>query len=471
MNFVSIINGAIEVGSILSGHGRHRHHHRSVGGQGAGVGHHHRRTTSGGGGCCGMLFIVLSAALLFWNEGRAVKQYAILQDGIQSVVEIDNPALPVDPSKEGKLVHLVGEAKGTTMTNTSDNSGKLLLDDVFGVQAKSQDTLKLVRDVVMFQWQETAYQHEVTKNDGTTKTEVSYTYSKGWFSSAVDSNKFHTPGGHENPNSMPYKSQGYVAEKVTIGGDYYEASSTMIQDKMSWYTPKLDGISIDNIPDDELKTKIKALSSASGFYLGDDPYNPQLGDAKITYRVVLPSIVTVLAQQSGSSFVPYQGKKKKNDGYDIFFVLKGSYTAEAIFEEQLASNAFITKVFRFVGVLLMYLGIGGMLQPLSALFRSIPLVGACLGDTIFPFIQAVFAAMFSGIVIAVAWLRFHPLQGIAFIAVVVGISYMVWKKAKNQHQLLDDGDEEEVSEASSMGICKDDAGPDEETPEAEMVVQ
>ena len=70
----------------------------------------------------------------FGNEGRAVRRYAILQDGARAMVEVTNIDV-VDPANEGELVHLVGITK---------NNGTLH-DKEFGVTAT--EALKLQRSV------------------------------------------------------------------------------------------------------------------------------------------------------------------------------------------------------------------------------------------------------------------------------------------------------------------------------------
>ena len=89
----------------------------------------------------------------------------------------------------------------------------------------------------------------------------------------------------------------------------------------------------------------------------------------------------------------------------------------------------------------MYAGVSGMLSPFAMLLHAIPLIGRCIGDTLLPVLTSLVAGAFSGVVVAVAWLRFHPAAGISFILVVVGLTYLVVKKTKQmdaqQQQDLD----------------------------------
>ena len=65
----------------------------------------------------GLILFVVAFPLLWWNEGRAVRTARSLTEGLGAVVSV--PADNVDPSKEGKLVHLSGAVK--TAAPVADN--------------------------------------------------------------------------------------------------------------------------------------------------------------------------------------------------------------------------------------------------------------------------------------------------------------------------------------------------------------
>ena len=138
----------------------------------------------------GGVLSIASFPTLFLNEGRAVKTARSLQEGAASVVSIDGNQ--VDPSCEGKFVHLSGEAR----------TDETLTDDVFGVEVNA---IRLIRSVEMYQWKE--LEEKVTRKvDGKSKTETRFAYEKIWADSPLDSSKYHEPSGHENPASFPFGS-------------------------------------------------------------------------------------------------------------------------------------------------------------------------------------------------------------------------------------------------------------------------
>ena len=151
----------------------------------------------------GLLFIA-GIPLLFWNEGRAVKTAKALEEGASVCVPLPN-ADTIDATMDGKLVHVNGKAV------TED----VLTDDIFSELAPK--AIRLTRKVEFYQWVENQ-KTEKKKNVGGSETTVTtYTYSKKWVSSPVDSSSFRE-AGHENQVFMPEATERtLVAENVRYG--------------------------------------------------------------------------------------------------------------------------------------------------------------------------------------------------------------------------------------------------------------
>ena len=92
-----------------------------------------RLKNSIGGIGFGFLLFLGGTALLWWNEGRAVKTTKMLEEGQEVTLHVDNVD-KIDNSLNGKLIH------ATAMTATDDS----LVDATFGVGAKC---VKLRREV------------------------------------------------------------------------------------------------------------------------------------------------------------------------------------------------------------------------------------------------------------------------------------------------------------------------------------
>ena len=128
----------------------------------------------------GLILFVIAFPLLFWNEGRSVKRYKTLEEGGGAVISVTAEA--VDPANDGKLVHMTGEA----VTDVT------LTDPEFGISANA---LKFKRIVEMYQWEESTEKETKKKVGGGTETKTTYSYSKTWSSSVIQSDSFKKPEG------------------------------------------------------------------------------------------------------------------------------------------------------------------------------------------------------------------------------------------------------------------------------------
>ena len=114
----------------------------------------------------GFLMFIAGTALLWWNEGRAVKTEKMLDEAGSAYVEMENPNKK-DASLEGELIC------GTAMATTEDS----LSDAQFGIGAKA---IALRRTVEYYQWVEHEQSKSEDKLGGKQVTTTTYTYSKEW---------------------------------------------------------------------------------------------------------------------------------------------------------------------------------------------------------------------------------------------------------------------------------------------------
>mmetsp|Transcript_35290 Transcript_35290/g.34289 ORF Transcript_35290/g.34289 Transcript_35290/m.34289 type:complete len:169 (+) Transcript_35290:64-570(+) len=105
----------------------------------------------------------------------------------------------------------------------------------------------------------------------------------------------------------------------------------------------------------------------------------------------------------------------------IEWVYEEPISKEEIFKKELENNHTSTVVFRVVGFLLMFFGIGLFFSPIIELFKWIPLVGSflsfgvALACWIFAFLAAGIGSLFT---IGLAWLFFRPLYGIIMLGIM-----------------------------------------------------
>ena len=341
----------------------------------------------------GLALFAASFVVLWLNEGRAVRTEKGLHEGQGAVVEA--PADRVEASLNQKLVHISARA-------TTDEQ---LTDPDFLIAANA---IKLRRKVEMYQWKEKKESETKKKVGGGSETRTTYTYEKTWSDDVIDSSGF-KEAGHDNPSAKPFESRESQAGHVALGA--YTLSPSLIA-KMDDYQPvPVSEQQLAKLPA-ETSAKLKVRDNA--FYAGNDPASPQIGDTRITFSVVSPAEVSVVAKLAGTSFEPYRA----SSGLDIEMLKRGVVGAQAMFESALKQNTILTWVLRLVGFVLMFIGLALFFKPISVLGDVVPFFGSILafGTGLFAF---VISAVLSVGTIAVAWIFYRPFLGIGLLAIAI----------------------------------------------------
>jgi hypothetical protein len=351
----------------------------------------------------GLILFVASFPLLFWNEGRAVKTARSLEEGAGSVVSVG--ADSVVPTNEGKLVHV----SGTVATDGPVADGEL------GVEANG---IKLLRNVEMYQWIEEKKSETKKKLGGGEETVTTYEYKKDWKSEPVDSSSFEKTEGHENPGAFPLPSSTFVADPVRVG------AFTLSEEQIGQLNDAKDlPLAADAEP--TLPEGLEARVDKGVIYAGADQASPQLGDVRISFQVVAPSAVSLVGVQTGETFSAYQAKA----GDTVLLVEEGSHTAEAMFKSAQDANKVLSWILRGGGFFAMFLGLFLIFRPLAVLGDVVPFVGSLLGIGV-GFFAFLVAALLSLTTIAIAWITFRPILGIALLVLAAGA--MFWLISANR---------------------------------------
>ena len=361
----------------------------------------------------GIVLFIVAFPLLFWNEGRAVKRAQTLAAGASSVIAAE--ADKVLPENEGKLVHVSGKLV----------SDATLTDPEFGISVKG---IRLVRKVEMYQWREKSSSKTEKKLGGGEKKTTVYTYDKVWSDKLIPSADF-KESGHDNPEVFPFAAQKWQARDVKLGA--FQLPENMIgmigqskrHDLPADYqlTGSRKGYVRDNIiyvyyvPEQQTLDVAQAIDRAFGTL--------DIGDIRVTYYSVVPHDVSVVAKQQGQTFSPYTVK----DG-SILMMTDSVQSADAMFQGAQRSNSVMTWILRVAGFLLMYIGLGMVLRPLSVLADVIPLIGDLIGAgaSLVSFLIAMPCTLFT---IAVAWLFYRPLIAIPLIVIgIAGLVFLIRKR-------------------------------------------
>lgn len=353
----------------------------------------------------GLVLFIAAFPVLFANEGRAVKTFKSLQEGAGIVVSVGSEKVVAD--NEGKLIHVVGKA------DTKDR----LTDDAFNIDVSA---IKLAREVEMYQWIERESSDTKKQLGGGTETVTTYTYTQGWSKQAIDSASFAKPAGHRNPGSIPFAAYTHAADNVSLGA--FTLSASLI-DSIDNFAP----LAIPSSAPAVLPNAMKRM--ANGYYQGKDPSSPAIGDVKVSFAVVSPSTISVVARQINHTFEPYRAAA----GGKVELLQIGTHSAEAMFNQSIEDNEFITWLIRLGGFLLMLIGVNMLIRPLVVLADVLPLLGDLIGAGTGA-IAFLIAALLSLLTIAFAWLAYRPLMAGALLAVAAAIVVLVVLRQRKKAQ-------------------------------------
>ncbi|MBX9706929.1 MAG: TMEM43 family protein [Caulobacteraceae bacterium] len=351
----------------------------------------------------GIVLIFACVWGLAWNEGNAIKVEKGLNEGAGLVVEV--AASPIDPAKDQQLVHVVGDVAVTAP----------LTDGQFGVTATG---VRLDRQVEMYQWQEVSKSETRTKLGGGEETVTTYTYTKVWSATPIDSSGFQTQAGHENP-AMTLEASTVYATDATLG-DFQLEENVLSQ---------MDGAQALPLGAEQAE----AIQAAAGqgrtltvannqIYIGANPQTPVVGDTRVTYQVTPAAETSIVARQNGDGFLPYRTR----NGTEILMVASGDTPAADMFQSAQDANTFMAWAIRIGGVILLMVGFGLILAPLGVLADVLPLAGSIvrMGTGLIGFVLGLLVGT---VTIGIAWFAFRPILTAIILLIGGAIAFVVWR--------------------------------------------
>jgi hypothetical protein len=417
----------------------------------------------------GILLFVLGTALLWWNEGRAVKTEKMLDEAGSKYVEMENPNKK-DASLEGELIC------GTALATTEDS----LTDADFGIGAKA---IALRRTVEYYQWVEHSQTKKEDKLGGKEVSTTTYTYSKQWVSSPVQSSQFHDPayqnknmvlttveeadqyaenvsfGAYKLPESLIHSISSREGIDLALAEDllaqfdkntqaayerFYGVQKSIQQPAQQPQQPVAQAIpdSILALLPDSVKAQLDSLQAVNDsinkqmanaenkkdlnyihqagnvLYFGRVPGAPEVGDVRVTFEKVVPAKVTVMAVVDGDTFKPFKAKNGKR----FQTLVMGAKSGDEIIEAEKEANNMILWFLRILGCLMVIGGLKGIFGFIETILKVVPFIAGIFGWGV-GLVCTIIGVAWSLIVIAIAWLFYRPLLGISLL-VLAGL--LIW---------------------------------------------
>ena len=361
-----------------------------------------------GGVGMGFILLIVGTVLLFWNEGRTVKTTRMLKEAQGVCVELGDID-QVNPDMNGKMIHACG------LATTKD----ILTDGQFGI---SVNAVKLIRSTEFYQWVEHASSTTKDKIGGGQETVTTYTYTKEWVGSPVNSSNFEDPEykGIKNDVLLNLEDQTWQAKNVSFGAYRFpDALISQMNDRTS--------LIVDIEP--EVEDEYKGIIHTDGnvIYLGENPNSPNVGDVRVSYEKVLPGEVSILAQVAGDSFERYTAK----NGYTLLTLRDGTVGMDNMFDTEREGNKTLAWILRILGILLIVFGFRNIFNIVTALLKVLPFLGniANLGVGL---VSWVLGLAWSLVVIAIGWLVYRPVLGVALLVAAAALIWFLGKKSKEK---------------------------------------
>ena len=171
-----------------------------------------------------------------------------------------------------------------------------------------------------------------------------------------------------------------------------------------------------NISKKRKKTELNLIISDTYLTTSTDLSKPQVGDIRISFSYNNSTDVSVLAVQSGETFVDFVSK----EGRSINRVMDGTHSGEEMINIIKQEDNMLKWILRGVGLLLLTMGFATILKPISAASSYVPLLGNLVGAAV-GLVSLVLGLCLGFVVIAIAWIRFRPILGISLLVVVAAL--------------------------------------------------
>nr|WP_321451792.1 TMEM43 family protein [uncultured Carboxylicivirga sp.] len=363
----------------------------------------------------GIILFLGAFIVLWWNEGRAVKTAKGLKEGQSQVVTIDPNV--VDKANDGKLVHLTGKVL----------TDKILNDAEFDINVNA---LKLRRNIEMYQWVEETKKEKEKEIGGSEKTKTTYSYVKKWTSTLEKSASFKVPEGHMNPTSFPYSKYTITADKAKIGE--YLLPESLLSDISNFKpyavhkidTAKFKNATILNEGSVELGSGVEI--SQKIFIGNGSSTSPEVGDVKVSFQIIEPGgDYSIISKQITNTFESFATQT----GTSINVIKEGIHSSDAMFAAEHSKNTITTWILRVLGFLMMFGGLTMIFRPLVVIADVLPFLGNLL-DVGLSLFSGLLSFTLSFVTIAIAWIVYRPILGVALLVVGGGAFIYLFMRAK-----------------------------------------
>lgn len=376
----------------------------------------HKKTSGPGLGLVvfGGILLLIGSVILLVGEIWTTKTGSLLAEAEKVMVEAGD-LRTADPALEGKLLHAVGQV------STDD----VLTDRAFGF---SVGAILLKREVEYYQVVESTYEEKIgTDSEGDDITQTVYEYSRQWVDHPVNSARFYDKS-YRGTNFTLVQTDTIVqkAENVSFGA--YQLSEP-IRKQLTQRTVA----PIGTIDPDVLAPWSDAAAREKGsrgkfvtvrdkdIYIGADPSDPRIGDVRISFKVVMPQEVSILATAKGDSLTYYYSESNAR----LAYLKQGNFDAGVMLKDQGDEKTETSGMGRFMGFLHALFGIWLILKGFKKRYDQKPWMEVITRGK--PFWTAVlFAFGWTFFLCSLPWFAYTPEKAVCFLLGGAALVYLAY---------------------------------------------
>lgn len=350
-----------------------------------------------------IVLIIASILLLWWNEWRTIDVTQWLAEWEK--ITVDWKISPIDKSLDWKLIYI----------NWKADTKEILEDSTFFV---SENSIKLIRDVEMYQWKENKKSSSKDNLWWSETTTTTYTYEKKWSNDKISSSSF-KEAWHDNPSYWQFESLRTISKEVKV----WDMKLT------NAFVNQLNEESNVSIKEDNFNKFIESSKITNAQNLNDFIYiwswsinNPQIWDLKISFSAVYPYEISAIGQQNWDRLISYNTKT------DTLINLLESWTVSIgeIYKQANSDNMFVAWMLRALWLFLMFVWFKLLFWLIVTLAKVLPFLSTILGVWTW-LISFILTLIVWWSTIIIAWFFVRPIVSIILMFVIIWIIFAIKK--------------------------------------------
>ena len=169
--------------------------------------------------------------------------------------------------------------------------------------------------------------------------------------------------------------------------------------------------------------------SGGGYYMGQNPGSPRVGDVRVTYRIIREGPASFVGRQDSAGLQVYRAK----NGQQFMLAGLGMQSSDDLFQKAQDDNRVLTWILRGVGLLMLFIGFSSLFAPVTLLANYIPILGSLVSGAV-SLVAAAATAIVGPLVIAIAWFAYRPILSAVVLALGFGIAFLFrqWRIRRQQ---------------------------------------